>query len=74
MVFLQLEEMENLTFLGSILLGYKQTFPGPEQVALKASMAPLHCESLVCFFVRELVCYLHCPVRKGRVELDGTFA
>lgn len=37
-------------------------------------MAPLHYGSLICFVVLELVCYPHCPVRKGRMELEDTFS
>lgn len=50
-------EVENLTFSGSILMGCRQTFPGPEHT-LKVCMAPLRCDSLVHFIVRELVCSL----------------
>lgn len=37
-------------------------------------MAPLHYRSLICLVVLGLVCYPHCPVRKGRMELEDTFA
>lgn len=37
-------------------------------------MASLHYRSLTYFVVLELVYYPHCPVRKGRMEQEDTFA
>lgn len=66
--------MEDLSFFRKHPFGVHANCSWTRMSDTERCMAPLHYRSLICFVVLELVCYPHCPVRKGKMHMEDTFA